>query len=65
MNMDQFTDSITIDGEIYDFDPERSVALMPCENCGHLNEVEVTKQSDEYAPSAFSCENCGHWNSFD
>lgn len=65
MNMDQFTDSITIGGESFDFDPEKSVALIPCENCGHINEVEVDKEGDEYVPSSFSCENCGHWNSFD
>ncbi len=65
MNMDKFSGSITIDGEIYDFDPSRSLALMPCENCGHLNEVEIAKEDGKYTPSSFSCENCGHWNSFD
>ncbi|WP_319468108.1 hypothetical protein [uncultured Pseudodesulfovibrio sp.] len=65
MSADQFSSSISIDGEVFDFDPERSLALMPCDNCGHLNEVEVTRTGEAYTPTSFSCENCGHWNSFD
>lgn len=65
MTTDKFSDSITIGGETFDFDPEDSLALIPCENCGYLNAVDVTKEDDEYVPSSFSCENCGHWNSFD
>ena len=65
MDMEKFSDSVKVDGEIYDFDPEAATALVPCENCGHLNEADVTKDGDDAELSAFSCENCGHWNSFD
>ncbi len=65
MNMEKFSGSITIAGEVYDYNPEGLTALIPCENCGHINEVDVNEVEGEYVPSSFSCENCGHWNSFD
>ncbi len=65
MDMNRFVSDIKIDGEIYDYDPKTSTALVPCDNCGHINEVDVTKEGDKYVLSSFSCENCGHWNSFD
>ncbi|GAU07484.1 hypothetical protein DPF_0168 [Desulfoplanes formicivorans] len=63
--MEKFSESITIDGELFDYNPEDATALIPCENCGHINVVEVSKVDGDYVPSSFSCENCGHWNSFD
>jgi lysyl-tRNA synthetase class I len=65
MNMENFSESITINGEIYEYDPNGLTALIPCENCGHMNVVDVNEMDGEYFPSSFSCENCGHWNSFD
>lgn len=65
MNMEKFSGSVTVNGEIYDFNPESSTALIPCDNCGHINKVEVSKEGNTYVSSSFSCENCGHWNSFD
>jgi len=65
MDMEKFSESITIDGEVFDFNPEDSTAMIPCENCGHMNEVDVSEVDGVYVPSSFSCENCGHWNSSD
>jgi uncharacterized Zn finger protein len=57
-----FTETVKIDGELYDFDPEAETAQIPCENCGHINEVELTREGDEWVWYSFSCENCGHFN---
>lgn len=63
--MADFTDSITVRGEDYDFDPNEMLAQVPCENCGHTNEVECSKEGDDIVFYGFACENCGHWNSAD
>lgn len=50
-------------GDACDYDPERGVALVYCENCSHGNEVEVYKNRDGSVEiPGFSCSNCGHWN---
>jgi hypothetical protein len=65
MNMDKFSESVTIGGEIYEYDPKGLTALIPCENCGHMNVVNVNEVEGEFFPASFVCENCGHWNSFE
>ncbi|WP_353116571.1 hypothetical protein [Nitratidesulfovibrio sp.] len=61
--MPEYTATLIIRGEGCDYDPEEHVARIPCENCGHINEVEVWTDSAGAADfSGFACENCGHWN---
>lgn len=63
--MAEFTDSITVRGEDYDYDPVAKLVLAYCENCGFGNEVEVDDSGDEPTFYSFSCVNCGHFNTFD
>ena len=63
--MANFTDSITVRGEEYDYDPNEKVAQVPCEECGFLNEVDCVEENGEITFYSFSCENCGHFNSSD
>lgn len=61
--MPEYTATLIIRGEGCDYDPEEHVARIPCENCGHINEVEVwTDDAGAADFSGFACENCGHWN---
>lgn len=60
--MANFSQTITVRGEEYDFDPEAMLAKVPCENCGFMNEVECVKEGEEITFYGFSCEECGHWN---
>lgn len=61
--MGEFNETVRIDGELYDFDPETNTALIPCENCGHMNEVDVSQEGGEdWGWSSFMCVNCGHFN---
>lgn len=55
-------DTVKIDGELYDYDPEAKTALIPCENCGHINEVDLDEEGGEMVWHSFVCENCGHFN---
>ena len=65
MDMEEFSGSITFEGEIYEYNPEGLIALIPCENCGHKNVVDVNEVEEEFFPASFTCVNCGHRNSFD
>jgi len=61
--MPEYTTTLLIRGEECDYDPEGHMARIPCENCGHVNEVEVwTDDAGAADFSGFACENCGHWN---
>jgi predicted RNA-binding Zn-ribbon protein involved in translation (DUF1610 family) len=57
-----FTEDIALYGEFYDYDPKQNLVLYPCENCGHLNAVELQDEGGEKSIGPFACENCGHWN---
>jgi hypothetical protein len=57
-----FDETITIDGEIYDFNPETKEIIVHCENCGHPNEVDVEQEGGEWVWHSFACVNCGHFN---
>ncbi|MBN2141601.1 MAG: hypothetical protein PHV85_04010 [Desulfovibrionaceae bacterium] len=65
MAEDRFSQTIEVRGESYDFDPEAETALVPCEQCGHMNEVACQRQDGGWVFYSFSCENCGHFNTFD
>lgn len=61
--MPEYTTTLLIRGEECDYAPEGHMARIPCENCGHVNEVEVwTDDAGAADFSGFACENCGHWN---
>ncbi len=62
MGAESYTGTVTIDGEVFQYDPENSLVLFPCDNCGHLNEVDCDVAGGSVTLSGFSCENCGHWN---
>ena len=62
MSMDEFTETVVIRGEDCLYNPKTGVAIIQCENCGHLNHVEVELVDGEPRFMGFSCENCGHWN---
>ena len=62
MSMDEFTDTIMIAGEECLYNPTAKLALIQCENCGHMNQVEVEIEKGEPVFMGFSCENCGYWN---
>lgn len=65
MDMSKFTDSVVIRGEECPYDPKAGVALLQCEKCGHMNEVEVEVVGGQAKFYGFSCENCGTFNSAD
>lgn len=58
-----FESTLPFKGEMVEYDAERKVAQVYCENCGHANEVEIFENRDgSVEVPGFSCENCGHWN---
>ncbi len=57
-----FTESVTIGGETYDFNPKKKQIIVHCDNCMHPNEVDVEREGDSWMWYSFSCENCGHFN---
>lgn len=60
--MADFTETIVIRGEDSDYDPVNHIARLVCENCGHMNEVEVEIENGEPQFMGFVCENCGAYN---
>ncbi|MFV0422365.1 hypothetical protein [Oleidesulfovibrio sp.] len=60
--MEEYSGEVTLGGEEYAFNPDTELALIPCENCGHENEVSVFEEEGTYSSAGFACENCGHWN---
>jgi len=62
MSMDEFTESIMIADEECLYNPTAGLAAISCENCGHMNRVEVEVDNGEPVFSGFSCENCDYWN---
>ena len=61
--MPDFTGTVSIRGEICDFDPVAKIARIYCENCSHPNEIEIELDAGgQPVFQGFACENCGHWN---
>ncbi len=65
MDLDKFTQSVTIRGEECLYDPVAGIAVIQCEKCGHTNYVEVEVVDGQPRFYGFSCENCGTFNSAD
>ncbi len=62
IELDGYTGSIEIAGMECRYDPERSMALIYCENCGNQEEVEVFHQGEQCLIYGFMCSQCGHFN---
>lgn len=60
--MADFTETIVIRFEDCDYDPVNHIARIMCENCGHMNEVEIEIENNEPRFMGFVCENCGTFN---
>jgi hypothetical protein len=56
------TTVIVIRGEECRFDPVLNIAVIPCENCAHENEVEIDIKHGQPVFMGFVCEKCGHYN---
>jgi hypothetical protein len=61
-DLDGFSEVVVIRGEECQYDPVRHVARIMCENCAHINEVDVWIENGEPGFMGFVCEKCGHWN---
>ncbi len=57
--MSGYGETILIRGVDCDYDPTRHVVRIVCENCGHMNEVELELENGEPCFLGFVCENCG------
>jgi RNase P subunit RPR2 len=57
-----FTETVEINGEIVDYDPDNKLLRIYCENCAHPNEVAAIEEGGKVTYAAFVCENCGHYN---
>jgi hypothetical protein len=56
------TETILIRGEECRYDPVLGIALIPCENCGQHNEIEIEIHDSQPSFMGFVCEKCGHYN---
>lgn len=62
MNGDGFTQTVIVNGQECDYDPEREIALIYCSDCSELNEVTVYLENGEVVFQGFVCDKCGAWN---
>ncbi len=57
-----FTETVILRGVECDYDPERHLALVYCENCSERNEVEVWIEDGVPVFAGFVCVKCGAFN---
>lgn len=62
IDLERFTETVIIDGEEYRYDPESGMALVSCENCSNMEEVECEVVEGVGKICAFMCTQCGHFN---
>jgi len=58
--MGEYTETVSLDGKEYEYDPDNGVVRIFCSSCGFKNDIDLGQEGESQGWDSLPCENCGH-----